>query len=73
MSKIKLISLLVLAISTIVLVLQNTQAVETRLFFVTVTMPRAALLALTTLFGFAGGILVALGIGRKKAETSSKD
>ena len=65
MSKIKLITLLVLAVLAIVLVLQNTQAVETRLLFVTVIMPRAALLGLTVLIGFVGGILVALGFGKK--------
>ena len=65
MSKIKLIILLVLAVLAIVLVLQNTQAVETRLLFVTVIMPRAALLGLTVLIGFVGGILVALGFGKK--------
>ena len=72
MSKIKLISLLVLTIVAIVLVLQNTQAVETKLLFVTVTMPRAALLGLTLLLGFACGILVALGVGKKrKTQTES--
>ena len=65
MSKFKLIILLVLVVGTIVLVLQNTQRVETQLFFVTVIMPLAALIALTTLIGFAAGILVALRIGVK--------
>ena len=58
--------LMFLAVVAIVLVLQNTQAVETKLFFVTVTMPCAALLGLTTLIGSAGGILVALGVGQKR-------
>lgn len=69
MSKIKLIILLTLAIGVIVLVLQNTQTVETQLFFVTVTMPLAALIALTTLIGFAAGILVALRVGVKSKPT----
>ena len=69
MTKLKLVILLVLAVVTIVLVLQNTQAVETKLLFVTVTMPRAALLGLTTLIGFAGGLLVALGVGLKRKST----
>ena len=71
MSKIKLIVLLVLTVVAIVLVLQNTEAVETRLFFATVTMPRAALLGLTLLIGFAGGILVALGFTKKSKHFSS--
>ncbi len=65
MSRIKLISLLVLAVMAILLVLQNTQVVATRLLFVTVTMPLAALLALTLLIGFAAGVLAALKVGRK--------
>jgi uncharacterized integral membrane protein len=61
--KLKLVALLVLAVLAIVLILQNTQAVATRLLFVTVSMPLAALLALTLLIGFAGGVLVALKVG----------
>jgi len=49
----------------ILLVLQNTQVVATRLLFVTVTLPLAALLALTLLIGFAAGVLAALKVGRK--------
>ena len=72
MTKLKLIILLVLSVLAIVLVLQNTQAVETKLLFVTVTMPRAALLGLTLLIGFACGILAALGVGKKrKTQTES--
>ena len=69
MQKVKLIILLVLAALAIILVLQNTQAVDTRLFFVTVTMPRAALLILTLLMGFACGILTALAVGHKRKDT----
>ena len=45
---------------------QNTQPVETKLLFVTLTMPRAALLSLTMLIGIAVGILVALGLSGRK-------
>ena len=65
--KLKLVALLVLAVLAIVLILQNTQAVATRLLFVTVSMPLAALLALTLLIGFAGGVLVALKVGKRRA------
>ncbi len=65
--KLKLVALLVLAVLAIVLVIQNTQAVATRLLFVTVSMPLAALLALTLLIGFAGGVLIALKIGKPRA------
>ncbi len=70
--KLKLIVLMILAILAIVLILQNREMVDTRLLFVTVSMPVAALLALTLLLGFAGGVLVAMKVGnrhgRKPAE-----
>lgn len=65
MQKFKLTVLLILAALAIVLVLQNTQAVDTRLFFVTVSMPRAALLILTLLLGFTCGILTAVALGHE--------
>jgi len=65
--KLKLVALLVLAVLAIVMVIQNTQAVATRLLFVTVSMPLAALLVLTLLIGFAGGVLVALKVGKPRA------
>ncbi len=63
--KAKLIALLILAVIAIVLILQNTQAVVTRLLFVTVSMPLAALLAMTLLVGFAGGVLTAMMVGKR--------
>jgi len=65
--KLKLVALLVLAVLAIVLILQNTQAIATRVLFVTVSMPLAALLALTLLIGFAAGLLVALKVGKGRA------
>jgi uncharacterized integral membrane protein len=62
--KIKLAALLILAVVAVVLILQNTQAVVTRLLFVTVSMPLAALLALALLIGFAGGVLAAMKVGK---------
>jgi uncharacterized integral membrane protein len=41
----------------LIIVLQNTDAVETRLLFVTLTMPRAVLLFSTTAIGFVLGLL----------------
>lgn len=49
----------VLAILMIVLVAQNTDPIETRLAFVTVTMPRAALLLVTLLVGVVFGVAIA--------------
>ena len=67
MPKIKLIALLLLVVTALFLIFQNTQTVATRLLFVTVSMPLAALLALALLLGFAAGVLVALKVGKKSA------
>lgn len=49
----------VIAILMIVLIAQNTALVDTRLLFVTVTMPIAALLLVTLLAGVVLGMVVA--------------
>lgn len=68
--KLKLVAVLVLAVLAIVLIFQNTQSVVTQLLFVTVSMPLAALLALTLLIGLTGGVLVALKIGNLQGPRS---
>ena len=60
MNRFKMISIAVLAILGVIIILQNTEQVETRLLFLSITMPRAILLMGTTLIGFALGILVSL-------------
>jgi len=64
MVKLKLSAALALIILVLIVVFQNTQAVETRFLFVTFTMPRAALLAITFLVGVAAGILLSFGLAR---------
>jgi len=66
MRRAKLITAVVIAVLVVVLLLQNTQAVETRLIFMSVTMPRAMLLLVTFLLGFVSGAVVSKGF-RKKA------
>ena len=53
----KPIAVAVLAIVVLIVVLQNTEAVETRILFLTLTMPRAALLFGTLIVGFVLGLL----------------
>ena len=62
MVKFKLYSALALIILMLIVVLQNTQAVETHFLFVTFTMPRAALLAITFLVGMAAGLLLSFAL-----------
>jgi len=66
MDKAKLIVALILAVLTVVVVLQNTEAVSTKLLFVTVTMPRVLLLFLVLAVGFVLGIIASLSWTKKK-------
>ena len=65
MNRFKMISIAVLTLLGTIIILQNTEQVETRLLFLSITMPRAILLMGTTLIGFALGILVSLFFQRK--------
>lgn len=73
MKKLRLILTLVLALLVVIVVLQNTEAVETRILFATVTMPRAVLLLTTTLIGFALGILTSLVWMRRQNKAGASD
>jgi len=59
MNKLKLVAIAVVGLVVLIVVLQNTQAVETHLLFLTLTMPNAALLFGTLIMGFALGVLMA--------------
>jgi len=65
-SRWKLAAVAIVAVLGIIVVLQNTQAVETKLLFVTVTMPRAVLLFVTLVIGFVIGVLAAEKITRRR-------
>jgi putative membrane protein len=58
-NKLKIAGIAAIALIVVVVVLQNTQAVDTKLLFLTVTMPNAALLFGTLIIGFAIGVLAA--------------
>ncbi len=66
MKNVKVIAIALLAIVSIIIVMQNTASVETRLLFVTVTMPRALLLLLTLAAGFVLGLFTTLALQRRK-------
>lgn len=65
MGRIKMIATAILALLGTIIILQNTQPMETKLLFMTITMPRAILLMGTTLIGFALGVLVSFFFQRK--------
>lgn len=54
----KLIGIGVAALVVVIVILQNTAAVETRLLFADVSMPLAVLLIVTGGFGFVAGLVV---------------
>ena len=69
MERFRMISIGLLALLGVIIILQNTAPVETKLLFLTITMPRAILLMGTTLIGFALGVLVSLYFqSRKKTD-----
>jgi lipopolysaccharide assembly protein A len=68
MKRVKLFGVLTAVVLGLIVILQNTQPVETRFLFITITMPNAILLGLTLLVGMAIGILAALIMpGRRDA------
>lgn len=54
--KIKIVVVACMALLVVIVVLQNTEVVETRILFTTIAMPRAALLFGTLIIGFVIGI-----------------
>lgn len=58
MDRVKLIAAAVLVLLVLIVILQNTQAVETRVLFLSFTLPRAVLLLSATAVGFVLGLLV---------------
>jgi len=70
--KFKLVLALSLALLAIIVIAQNVEPVDVRLLFITVTMPRAALLAITLLVGIAIGILISLGLSGRRGSGGSQ-
>lgn len=62
----KNIALAVLVLLVIIVVFQNTTVVDTKILFVTISMPRALLLFLTLLIGVLVGLLVGNRRGKSK-------
>ena len=58
MQKLKMGGTALVAILMVIIVLQNTEPVETRLLFATITMPRAVLLFVTLVVGVLIGLLI---------------
>lgn len=59
MSRARTIAVVVVTVLLIVIILQNTHSVETKLLFATIAMPGALLLFVTLLVGFLVGFVAA--------------
>jgi len=57
--KLKIAAIALLALLVLIVVLQNTEAVETNILFLSITMPRAALLFGALVVGFIIGVFTA--------------
>ena len=66
MRRIKLVLAALAAFLFVVLILQNTETIETKFFSATLTMPRAAILGFSMLVGFALGVVTSLYLVRRK-------
>ena len=62
----KLTAIIAGVVTLAILILQNTETVDTQILFFAVSMPRAALLAVTALIGFACGMLYSAFLRKKQ-------
>ncbi len=65
-TQIKVLVGAVLALLTVIVLVQNRQPAQTKLLFVTIEMPRAIMLLGTLAIGFAAGLVTAGIWARKK-------
>lgn len=69
MRKVKLYGIIAAVLFAGIVIMQNTAAVETRVLFATIAMPRAALLALTLGLGILIGVSLPLIWRRQQAKS----
>ncbi|MBT5902123.1 MAG: LapA family protein [Opitutaceae bacterium] len=70
MRKVKLYGILAAVLLAAVVIMQNTTVVETKVLFMTIAMPRAALLALTFGLGIVIGVTIPFIWSRKKEKSA---
>lgn len=71
MGKAKIIIILIVSLLSLIVFVQNRQAVETKLLFATITMPLVLLLILTFIMGSVLGLFIAGYILRKPRKPES--
>ena len=70
-NKIKLVALIVVVVLAVIIFLQNTETVDTRILLLTFQMSRALLLMLTFLLGLLAGVLLTTNVLRKKKDAKA--
>ncbi|MDT8301007.1 MAG: LapA family protein [Sedimentisphaerales bacterium] len=65
MTKVKIIVILTVSLLSLIVFIQNRQAVDTKLLFDTVTMPLVLLLIITFIMGSILGLIIASYVLRK--------
>ncbi len=59
MKRAKIIVMIIILLLVLIVFIQNTEAVETKVLFMTITMPRVLMLMITFVLGFIGGLMTA--------------
>lgn len=72
LKQIKLVAVSILALLTLIAVLQNTGAVETKVLFFSGSMPLAALIFVALAVGFSTGVLVANRLTARRTKKSDE-
>ncbi|MFC1762409.1 LapA family protein [Planctomycetota bacterium] len=72
-TKLRLVGIIVVALVLLIVIMQNTQSVDTRLLFVTLRMPRALLLITTLLVGFISGLVFSATLLKKPPKSDKAD
>ena len=67
MKKAKVIIMMIVTLLALVIFLQNTETVETKVLFTTITLPRVLLLIITFMTGFIVGLIMAGNVLRKSS------
>ena len=74
MKKFKLIVAAIAVLMVVIVILQNTENVQTEILFLDMTMPQALLLFVAMSIGFVGGLIAAMTVLKKdKPEGKKKE
>jgi len=71
MRKARIVVILIILLLSLIVFVQNRQAVDTKLLFVTITMPLVLLLILTFIMGSILGLIIASYVLRKPRKPRS--